>query len=150
MSTGLIQTPLEQGAAALSGKISATIYEKDGTTPTTIIKSDQDWYVLLKWEMSGPFVPTMAGSWHAHLNLESMGPGVETSLFSGLCSQDWKTDDPAKYECKLTVNAGQLGTIPHQGAIFRAIVTLVYRDATGHPGPIAGYVDCGLVQIFNP
>jgi hypothetical protein len=156
---GLIQTPLAAGALALNGWMSADILDNSGTTPIQIIKTDTPWQVRVRWQLNGPFVETMAGSWHIHVLIEQMGGtvggghGLEVSRFF-LPNVPFVATAGNLYNrvCGFDVAgmAAWAPPVPHEGGLYRVLVTLTFWNLDDTPGPLAGFVDPGIVQIFAP
>src|ERR1044071_6305926 len=64
----------------LKGDIQADVYEVGGASPVSIIRSDQDWGVKVRWQLEGSLLPFICGKWCIHLRLESLGTGRELTL----------------------------------------------------------------------
>ena len=122
----------------LNGTISTHVYEVGGQAPTTIIGTDQDWYVEVDFELFGHLIRHLCGSWCICVYLESIGPGPEIRI-----PNDCKTGklDPCgdgKYKVKVEVPAGHVPA-DSCGALYILGVTLTTLDACGKPGHIAAY-----------
>lgn len=145
--------PFETPTINLSGNISATVLDS-GKAPSTIIKAGDPWSVDVKWEMTGPGWHLVAGNWHVHLNLESIGPGPELTLVDFAdpnCQNQALPSATGQYNCHFdvpgaTINAGM---VPHQGLAMKLVVLLTYVDPLGHRGPIAAYEELGIVQFYE-
>lgn len=144
MATGPIEVP----TLALAGTIEAHLHESGGADPVNVLRTDQDWSAHTTITLSGALSQFIAGSWHIHLRLESMGPGGEYSFFD--VNGDVAIPDPSDvYDQVLHVPAGKV-TAAHDGTPYRAVISVTYRGPLGNPGPIAGYVDLGIVQFYDP
>jgi len=144
MPTGNIEIP----PMPLSGTIEAHLHEAGGASPVNIIRTDQDWAAHTTIRLSGVLSQFISGNWHVHVNLESVGPGGEHTFFDSDSTIPIPEPDDT-YECVLNVPAGSVSAA-HQGTPYHCAVTVTYRGPMGNPGPIAGYVDMGIVQFYNP
>ena len=131
----------------LAGTINAAVHEHGGVAPTRIIRTDTSWAVNIDWTVTGSAVPMIAGTWHLHIRLESMGPGGEYSFFDPDCNLPLNGGN--NYSCHFDVPAGAVAAA-HDGTPYRLVVTLTYRTPAGLPGPIAAYYDAGIFQFYNP
>ena len=142
-----MHTDFETPDLDLKGKISAVVHEHGGVAPTRIIRTDTDWAVHIDWEVTGSAVPMIAGTWHLHVRMESMGTGDEYSFFDNKCNLSLNGGN--NYSCHFDVAAGEVEA-EHDGTPYRLVVTLTYRTPAGTPGPIAAYYDAGIFQFYNP
>ncbi|MCA9943808.1 MAG: hypothetical protein H6656_06035 [Ardenticatenaceae bacterium] len=138
----------------LVGKITAAVHEHGGVAPTTIIKAGTPWSVHIKWEMKGTNWHMVAGNWHVHVNLESIGPGPELSLYDYAdpnCQNQPLPSPTGEYSCHFDVPGSVLSTsvVPHQGLAMKLVVLLTYVDPLGHRGPIAGYWEGPILQFYE-
>jgi hypothetical protein len=76
---GVFETPIPV-RGLFDGEIYAAVYEQGGAGPTNIIRTDQNWGVIVKWKTSGSLVRMICGKWCLQMHLESMGPGPELTL----------------------------------------------------------------------
>ncbi|MCB8983846.1 MAG: hypothetical protein H6659_08485 [Ardenticatenaceae bacterium] len=146
---GEFETP----SISLTGNISANVLDF-GATPTTIIKAGDPWAVDVKWEMTGPNWHMVAGTWHVHLNLESIGPGPELSLVDFAdpnCQNQALPSTDGKYSCRFDVPGTVIntGVVQHQSLPMKLVVLLTYVDPLGHRGPIAAYYEGPIVQFYE-
>ncbi|RMG94743.1 MAG: hypothetical protein D6706_13260 [Chloroflexi bacterium] len=149
MTHAAFETPLGAGSPLLRGTISAAVHEHGGVSPTTIIRTDTPASVHIKWRLEGPLASMICGKWHVHVNLESIGPGREYSLFDRDCQLDLNPGGDGNYECHFDIPPGTVRAA-HQGTPYKMVVTLTYRDPTGRPGPMAAYYEGPILQFFNP
>jgi len=135
----------------LYGEIEASIYELGGVAPTNIIRIDEDWLVRLKWQLHGSLKSMICGKWCLHVHLESIGKGPELDL-----------PDPGP-EIQIPLNpcgngeycydfVVKKGTVKpeHCSTPFKVVTTVVYENACGRPGPMAGFVEFGIIQFYDP
>lgn len=138
----------------LTGNISATIHEHGGVAPSTVIKAGTPWSVHIDWEMTGTNWHMVAGNWHVHVNLESIGPGPEISLFDFAdpnCQNQPLPSADGTYSCHFDVpgNVFDPSIVPHQGLAMKLVVLLTYVDPLGHRGPIAAYWEGPVLQFYE-
>jgi len=143
--------PFEINIPPLAGQITnAYITEVGGVTPINVINANQDFAANLEWQLCGFLVQFLSGHWRIRLLLESMGPTEEYSLPLGgktvplpngvVCPGNpnctcWETDIP--------VTAGTV-----EPGLYKAVIALTYESVLGVPGPMAGFAELGMVQIY--
>ncbi len=140
------ETPLPAGFFDVT-MTGPTVHESGGAPPTTIIRTNQPWHVHVEWDTTGMLTGMITGNWDLHLYLESVGSGPEVDL----------TDpnehiiplspgpSPRHYHFHPDVAAGAVPAGP-----YRLALTLTYTDATGTPGPMAGYWEGPIIQFYQP
>jgi hypothetical protein len=129
----------------------AVVHETEGPNPTTIIRTDQDWYVDVEWDTVGPLTGLIGGTWHLHVYLESMGPGKEYELFD-------KNAPPHEHDIPLTPGAAPVHYHLHpdidpkivEPGAYKLVVTVTYTDLANTPFPMAGYWEGPIVQFIEP
>lgn len=134
------------GPNLLTGEIThAGIHEvTEPVAPTTIIRTDQDWYVHLKWKLTGSLVGMIGGDWHIQTFLESIGLGFEGELNAPGDTVPVNPGSP-EYEHEFHVKAG---AVP--AGTYKLSTTILYTRPDGVPGPLAGSLDVPLVQFYDP
>jgi len=137
----------------LDGTITASVHEHGGVLPSTIIKAGTDWAVNVSWTMTGANFHMVAGTWHLHVNLESIGPGPELTLFDGAdpsCMSQPLPNTTGSYFCHFDVPGSVInpGLVPHEGLAMKLVVLLTYVDVLGHRGPIAAYYEGPILQFY--
>jgi hypothetical protein len=149
MAKGTFETPVDL-APGLSGQIEAELFEQGGVVPTNVIRTNQDWYIDIHWELKGPVVPMICGKWCIHLYMESIGPAPELKL-TDYNSPAYLPLDPCgdgKYYYRLDVKKGTV-TAEHCSTPYKLVVAITYHNVCGKPGPIAGFVELPIVQFFD-
>jgi hypothetical protein len=140
-------------AFLFAGSINALQSENGGVAPQTIIRTDQSWAVTVNWTTTGFVTGMIAGEWHLHLYLESIGPGPDLDLIDavnpGHIIPLTPGPSPVNYSVRIDVPAGTV-TAPPAGQLYKLAVTLTYFDATGAPGPMAAFQEGSLLQFYNP
>lgn len=67
-------------AKDLSGEIlDVAVYDQD-MDPNHVLQDNLEWYIRIKWQVSGLCAPGLGGDWNIRVNLESMGTGFEGTL----------------------------------------------------------------------
>ena len=138
----------------LTGDISAEIHDAFGVDPATIIRASSPWSVHINWEMTGLNWQMVAGTWHVHVNLESMGPGPEISLFDFAdpnCQNQALPSATGRYSCHFDVPGTVFNDVevPHQGLAMKLVVLLTYVNPLGARGPIAAYWEGPILQFYE-
>jgi hypothetical protein len=134
------------GPHLLEGEIThASIHEAvDEIQPTTIIRTDQEWFVHLKWELRGSLVAMVDGEWHIQAYLESMGTGFEGELKSPGDTLPVNPGSPL-YEHRFRVPAGTV-----EAGSYKLVTHISYVRPDGLPGPMAGFYEVPLVRFYDP
>ena len=145
---------LETNMTSYSGSLDAYAFEATGPgpayPPTNIIRTDQPWGVTVRWEMDGALVVWLNAAFQIQVVLERMGPGPDYALPSVSVNSlaGVLTAMPPKRDYSVNVNVAP-GAV--QPGIYRVVVALhLFDDGTGNPTPIAGFADCGFIDIFQP
>jgi hypothetical protein len=120
---------------------------------TTNVRTDQDWRVEVGWYLEGSLLSsaffTFVGEWIVSVRLESMGTGGEHNLPEVRVSVDDCTSpspDRREYTATIPVLAGSPGA--PQADVYKVVTVITYEDPDGNPGPIAGFLEGGLLQIY--
>ena len=116
----------------------------NGRTVTNgMIQADQPWGVQLRWRTQGIFACFLAGGlWKAQLMFEKMGVG-ETNFTVETTTPDLGSAATV-YNTDLQIRPGQLAP-----GVYRVVICLQYYFNTGNPGPIAGYIDGGMIKVYQ-
>jgi len=140
MPTGHFQPPYPLD---LTGEISAEIVDTGGS-PTDVVRTGDNWGVDVRWILSGNLQAMIGGSWRLRLTLDELGASTKELI---TIPDLPLTPSNGDYAASIPVDPNQLQAV---GAprLFRALVTLQYLDLDGRPGPMAAYVDCGVVNLF--
>lgn len=134
------------GPYLLKGEIyHANIHEvTDPTLPTNIIRKDQDWFIHLKWRLTGSLVRMIDGEWLIQTFLESIGPGPEFELNPPGKKLDVNPGAP-DYNFEFHVKAGQVPV-----GSYKLVTTIKYLAPDGKPGPMTGFYEVPLVEFYDP
>jgi hypothetical protein len=132
----------------LTGDISAHVHEVGSVDPVTILEADKDFIVHILWSLSGPLAPFVAGTWYVNVFFESIGPGPELKLPVPTISIPLRPDVGINnYEARVDIPAntfrGADATIP-----YKMVSTVTYRAPNGRPGPMAGFVESPVLQLY--
>lgn len=144
----------------LEGTISApTVREVGGPITPMIIRTDQDWQIDVDWEVHGSLLskPTAAsfpftGEWILRAYLESIGPGTEYEL--PLSGKGVRLDvgkpvttagDKRTYSATISVLKNDVAP-----GVYKMVIALTHESSPGVPGPIAGFFESGMLQIYQP
>jgi hypothetical protein len=130
----------------LYGDISATIYERDGVRPTTIIRTDQEWGVKVDWYLKGSLTEYICGDWCVRVCLESIGKGPERNWESE--KLPLKPCGDGKYAYDFKFKPGEISA-DYCSTPYKLVVTVTYLTECHKPGPIAGFVELPIVQFYH-
>jgi hypothetical protein len=120
----------------------ATLFEVGGVSPTTIIRTNQDWKVEFDWETGGSQNYMTAGNWILEVLLEKMGGG-EFELANNTKSEPF-VSEPHAYHGFMEFPAGSVDP-----GKYRIIAAITFAGPTGVPGPIALTGEGPLVTFFQ-
>lgn len=144
---------LETNLNDYKGNMTAVAFEGPGPIfqPKNVIRSDQQWGIKVEWEVEGPLVEWLDANFHITAHLESIGVGPEFTL------------PPVQvHTLSVPVNGGATATRHYEqnidiapgdipAGVYKLVTTLqLFEAATGNPTPVAGFVESGMVQVFNP
>jgi hypothetical protein len=145
MTTGTFQLPTPQ-PGQLGGRIEASIVDSGGAPPD-ILKVTDSWAVELEWELTGSLVPLVAGTWNLRLNIDQLGGPADFSFPHPGPIDVAVTPGNGRYKHTITVPANTLSAAPG-GNTYQVVASLGYTTPAGTPGPMGGYVNCGVVQVI--
>lgn len=144
------------GTPLLTGTISApTVTETGGVTPNNIIRTDQDWQIKIDWSLQGSLLGTpffsFMGEWVVRVYLESMGPSNEYEIPIGgsgshVSVATFTPDGPSKRDYTTTIHIAPNAVVP---GIYKMVVAITYESSPGVPGPIAGFHEGGMLQLYQ-
>jgi hypothetical protein len=144
------------GTPLLTGTISApAVTEVGGVTPNNIIRTDQDWQIKIDWSLQGSLLGTpffsFRGEWVVRVYLESMGPSNEYEIPIGgsgahVSVATFTPDGPSKRDYTTTINIAPNAVDP---GIYKMVVAVTYESSPGVPGPIAGFHEGGMLQLYE-
>ncbi len=143
----------ETPTISLVGNLTASVHEHGGVAPATVIKAGTPWAVQINWSLLGTNWHMVAGNWHVHVNLESIGPGPELSLFDFIdpnCQNQPLPNATGNYSCHFDVPGSVInaGIVPHEGLAMKLVVLLTYVDPLGHRGPMAAFYEGPILQFY--
>jgi len=136
----------------LTGKITLSeLFEVAGVTPpTNVISASQAFGVHMKWQLCGFLAKYLPGNWRVVLLMEKMGPGYEPDVPHGGDVVALSAGVPCAtapncmcWEHDISVAAGAV-----RPGTYHAVVSLTWEPAPGTPGPIAGFADLGMLQVY--
>jgi hypothetical protein len=117
-------------------------------TPTSIARSDETWYVQVRWDLLGKLARHLCGTLCLCLVLESIGPGREYGEEDGFCVYiDLDPCQEGPYTHTFTVGPDQIEA-RRCGSLYLVGVTFVVLDPCGDPGHIAGYCRGSSVMVY--
>ena len=108
-----------------------------------IIQTDQPFFARFQWRVTGLLTRMLGGgSWKCDLLFEAMGV-AETGLNPFRTVADVGVSGHW-YKADVDVPAFALNP-----GVYRVIARLQYYDSNGKPGPIAGFDEAHVVQIYK-
>jgi len=146
MSAGTFQAPAPH-PGQLAGRIEAKIVDSGGNPPD-VIKAADKWGVEMVWELTGSLVPLIGGTWNLRLSIDQLG-GPDDFNFPKLNPIEVAvTPGNGNYATTVDVPGNTLTAAP-SGSTYQVVASLTYITPAGTPGPMAGYVNCGLMQVIQ-
>ena len=130
----------------------AEVYEKELHVPKTVIRTNQDWGVNVKWETSGEASEHLEGVWSVSIWLEAIGPG-DGYVIGDKHVKLTPQKGTVKYNVDIECKAGAVPLPPpasHESQPFMLVTTVTYQWPDGAPGPMAGHIEGPLIQLYNP
>lgn len=128
----------------------ATVHEHSMLrAPASVIRTDQEWAVRVRFETSGGLSEHLPGTWHLGVYLESIGPGPEAQV---ALKHVPLTPGPGTvvYNEDLVIPANTIAVPNHQTTPFKLVTTVSFIWPDGTPGPMAGYLEGPIIQMYNP
>jgi hypothetical protein len=139
----------------VSGQFQADLVDPQGNVPTNVFRTGDQLGVDCSWFLQGALASSLGGSWRAQLTLEGLGTAIEITFPAappnpGPAVLDGRTGqaNPYRHRIREPLSTAMLGGQP--SVLAKVGIALTYRDAANTPGPIAAFVDLGVVQIFEP
>jgi hypothetical protein len=139
-----------------SGDFTAEVRDPGSGAPTQVIRTEDAWSVYTEWNVKGPAVAILDGTWRLQVALESIGnlgvemvtPAVLVPYSTGSLSGVYP-NEKMSFSASVPFAAGTppLGGQPDVPYHVSALLTFITPGAT--PGPFAAVVDLGLIQIFD-
>jgi hypothetical protein len=138
----------------VSGQFQAQVVDPQGNQPTNVIRTGELLGIDCRWFIDGALASSLGGQWRLQVVFEGLGTAVE---FSGPSTApvpqailDGRTGSgsPYTHEFRIPMTNAILGG--QSSVLAKVGVALTYIDAANTPGPIAAFVDLGVVQIFRP
>lgn len=136
-------------ASSISAALSASFYEIGGTSPTSIIKSNQASKVVVKIDFSASeLARAFCIKWCVKLAFEGCGTAPEGAL--GVKWLDQKVCETQSVEATFDIPAGYFAAGPGGGCgdVYGLCVTVVAFDSCEKPLPFAGFCKGGTIMVF--
>ena len=134
------------------GTLQAAAFEGVGPIfpPSNIVRRDQPWGIKVDWEVHGPLVNYFDAEFRIRVYLESMGPGTEYELPIEIVATLDPLFPPVAGQRIYTKNINIAAGTIDVGVYKIATVIHVFERSSGNPTPIAGFVEGGMVFVFDP
>lgn len=132
----------------LAGELAAEIVDPSGVSPVTVVYNDVGFQVHCHWHVDPPAGSMLGGTWGIQLIAEGLGSAIEGQTFVNSVVIDGRETPPdAEYEQTFSIANLPLGGQP--SILLELGVALTYRDTAGDPGPIAAFLDLGVIQVYK-
>ena len=137
----------------------------EGGKVQNVLKASETWDITVKWYLAGTYLELndpIPGTWDANVYLEGMGGGggkehnlgpapapnvdqTKTMEVDDLTDPNNKvTINQWAYEAKIPVQANSL-----KAGVYKMVAALTYTEQDGTPGPMAGFLEGGWLQVYN-
>jgi hypothetical protein len=137
---------IELLAPSIDGTLSATIVDVASNAPSNVIPQDKEWRIDCVWFLNAAGV-VVGGNWGLQAVIEGLGTAPEFQTPRLVVPIDGRVF-PSTYNQSITFPPPQdIGT--EDAALFKVGVALTYRTPAGTPGPLAAFLDLGVVEIFK-
>lgn len=149
----MYRNEIESNSADFMGTMEAAVIEVGGTTPKNVIRTTQDFYVKVDWEMHGPVVEWVDADFRIEVLLERFGTGDDIDLpvvhigtLSAPLVPTGSGTIARHYSQNINVGAGQVAE-----GVYQIVTCLqLIERGSGNPTPIAGFSRSGVIRVFKP
>jgi hypothetical protein len=152
----MASTIIELPTGVFNGTFEAEIVEvgPSPVAPTRVIRTDETWKVACKWSLNGLLAPALDGTWAVQVVVEGLGTAVEITrpAESVPLSAAAPFPLPRTYAHDVVFAPGSINLNGQPSVMARVGVALTYKFPVGlggHPGPIATFLELGVVQIYQ-
>ena len=124
-------------ATELNFHIEAEVWEEGGVAPTSLIADNQNWYVIVRWRLTGPLTYHLCGYWCPQVHVECYGGGTEETF--GL--PELVEFDPCgdgSYEARIDIPAGAVSA-EDCGTMCCVAITLSSFDLCERAGHVYAF-----------
>ena len=149
-------TQIELPAGVFSGTFEANIVEvgPGPVAPKEVIRTDEQWKIACEWTLDGLLAPALDGTWAVQAVVEGLGAAIELTRAPEQVplSAAPSFPLPRQYAHDVVFNPGSINLGGQPSVMARVGVALTYRfppAAGGNPGPIATFLELGVVQIYQ-
>ncbi len=131
----------------------ARSYEKNNIgvdMPATLIRSDQDWGVHVKWTMTGSLVQNLDEEFRVTLFLEDLSPADQDVQFGPIPQRTNPTGSSGAttevYKLDIDAVAGQVPVGLYKPSV---LIQLFDAPGTGAPWPVAAFAELPIINIYK-
>ena len=133
--------------APVTGRFEAVVVDSGGA-PSNVIRVSQAWQIDCRWFIEGGLASSLGGRWELSAALEALGPGDEVVTAIQQINLDGRTGAATPYTGSIAFAANTINLSGQQKVPFKVVALLNYDDAALNPGPMAAFVDLGVVHIY--
>jgi hypothetical protein len=152
----MASTIIELPVGVFNGTFSANVVEvgPGPVAPKEVIRTDETWKIACQWSLNGLLAPALDGTWAVQAVVEGLGASVEITRApeSVPLSAAAPLPLPRNYQHDIVFAPGSVALGGQPSVMARVGVALTYRfppAAGGTPGPIATFLELGVVQIYQ-
>ncbi len=118
--------------------------------PATLIRSDQDWGVHVKWTMTGSLVQNLDEEFRVTLFLEDLSPADQDVQFGPIPQRTNPTGSSGAttevYKLDIDAVAGQVPVGLYKPSV---LIQLFDAPGTGAPWPVAAFAELPIINIYK-
>jgi hypothetical protein len=136
---------------AINGQLQAEVFDPTGVSPLNVVRNSTGFRIDCQWWIDGPLANVLGGSWRVQAFLEGRGTQVEITVpVTAPIPLDGRTGPPPNpvYGHNFQFPPGAINLGGQPAILMDAGIALTYLTVANTPGPIAGFVDLGVVQVF--
>lgn len=137
MASGTFQS-LPVPPTALDGRISAIVLDPGGN-PADVVDKGTPITVRIDWNLTGFLVPLLSGTWNVQVKVDEIGGPHDFGEPASPASVPFNGGD---YQRDIVLNNLQAGRT------YALLVQLTYRNSSGAPAPLGGFVNVGTVNVL--
>lgn len=138
---------IEIFAPDITGELSAVIVEAPSNAPTNVIPSTSDFRIECTWHLQPPG-SIVGGTWRLQAIVEGLGTALETETVPINIPIDGRVF-PQVYTQNILFPSPQTAVGAQDAVLLKMGVALTYRTLQNNPGPLAAFLDLGVLQIFK-
>ena len=115
--------------------------------PSRVIDTDTGFQVRVDWQLTGPGVLFLGGSWTVRALVESIGAGFEGQIGPTMVQP---LNGGNNYSTIINVAAHSVPPPPNTDTVYKLVVLVSHTAVNGVKTEMAGFGDGPVFEIRNP